>query len=207
MRKFVLAAVLSFAVQPVHAGPRDEQIALSFMNMMGMIIQSARAPDLVQYRPYGPSYYGGPPMRYYPEPQQNSYENWQRRNMIPQYGQPFPGQGYDDDDGYLPPPSVQRAPVPEAPAPSVAPSTGPQTAFGPIAVEWSACLERSVKEDTTNNPDAVLARCAQYTPVGIAALQRDGYTRPQANDYVANLITKARKIAVADLERRQQVRR
>jgi hypothetical protein len=169
-----------------------------FMDVMGAIAQqNAYAP--VQYRPYGgPSYYGGPPMRYYPAPQQNTYDNWRRRNMIPQYGAPSPylDDEYESDVVAVPPPVVQQAP----PAPPVS----PKGLLGSMAVDWSNCLDRSLLEDTTNNPDAVLARCAQYTPSGVAALERQGYTRAQANDYIAGLVMKARQVAVERLEKRQQ---
>jgi hypothetical protein len=196
VRKFVLAAVLSLAaVQPVNAGPREEQLALStFLNVMGVIIiQSARASDpaYIQYRGYGPS------MSYYPEPQQNSYENWLRRNTVPYRNgrPPFPDE--DDDMAFAP------SQVPPAPPPVIYQRSTPtrQTAFGPIAMEWSSCLDQSLKEETANNPDAVLARCNQYTPLGIAALVRDGFTRTQANERIAGLVAKARRFALESLTR------
>ena len=207
VREFVLAAALFCAVQPANAGPREDQlIASAIVNMMGVIVQSALVPDPGYsygpprgYRPYGYRPYG-PPMRYYPEPQQNTYENWRRRNMVPyQYSRPPFPEDDDVDVAPLPPPVIKQAPIPQAPS--------RLTAFGPIATQWSSCLDQSLKEDTTNNPDAVLARCSQYTPLGVAALERDGYTRARANDYIASLVAKARQIAVAGVEGRQQARR
>lgn len=238
MRKLILATVVLLvgAVQPASAGPREDQMALSmFFGVIGAIQGAVQPPGVVYVEPeyveyrYG-RYYDDPPMRYYPEPQQNTYGNWLRQNTLPNdrylYPQqferrpmPVPLPDYEEDDlAVAPPPPVAPYPVPvpaypppvqraqPAPLPgSAAPQRGEWWAA--LSKEWSGCLFQAINADRTGNVDGIMGSCSgQFMPRVLASLERDGFTRPQASDWLVRQMGKARQGVVVELQKRQQGR-